>query len=50
MSKDDSKRRKIRCPHCGVVDSRILLGPKAAACDIWLKCKICKKNFELKVP
>ena len=31
-------------------DSRVMLGPKARANDLWLKCKICKKIFELKVP
>lgn len=50
MSNEDMKRRKPACPHCGVVDSRVMLGPNAKAVDIWLKCKICKKEFELKVP
>ena len=50
MSNEDTKKRKPVCPYCGVVDSRVMLGPKARANDLWLKCKICKKIFELKVP
>ena len=50
MLKDDTKKRKFVCPYCGVVDSRVMLGPKAKSIDIWMKCKICKKIFELKVP
>lgn len=52
MSRIDTSKvlkRKAICPSCGATNSQAFLGKNAKANDIWLKCKICKKEFELKI-
>ena len=49
MHEDLKKRRKAICPHCGAQNSQAWIGERAKAEDIWLKCKFCKKEFEIKV-
>lgn len=42
-------KRKAICPKCGGINSQVFIGKNAKSSDIWLKCKICKKEFELKI-
>lgn len=50
MSQDVLKKRtKVKCPHCGATNSQLWIGKDAKAKDIWIKCKFCKEEFEVKM-
>ena len=44
------KKQKIKCPHCQAVNSQVQIDETAKCKGVWTKCKICKKEFEIKVP
>lgn len=49
MSQNDlKKRKKVICPECGGVNSQVWLGEHAKSQDIWIKCKFCKKEIEIR--
>ena len=50
MCVNDKQKHKARCPHCGAANAQVLVEKDAACKGVWLKCKTCKKEFELKVP
>lgn len=53
MSQNDLKKRKSVCPNCGATNSQVQISPDAECRGIWVKCKVCKHEFEIivkKVP
>ena len=47
MLQNDLKRRKAVCPNCGATNSQAQISLDAECHGIWVKCKICKKEFEI---
>ena len=48
MSNNDLQKHKAVCPNCGAVNSQAWIEKNAVCKGIWIKCKTCKKEFELK--
>lgn len=50
LTEDLKKRKKIKCPFCNSANSQVWVTKEATAKGVWVKCKICKKEFEIKLP
>ena len=44
-----TEREKIKCSHCGHTQSTNLYERGALSVGVWVKCKNCGREFELKI-